>query len=65
MNEHISQLIEEAGFSNTYEIERLTRLCKITALSCTGMILGAKDVPAGIAAIVENFSLEGNDGDSE
>lgn len=65
MNEHISQLIEEAGFSNTYEIERLTRLCKITALSCMGMILGAKDVPEGIAAIVGNFSLENNYGKHE
>lgn len=65
MNEHISQLIEEAGFSNTYEIERLTRLCKITALSCTGMILEAKDVPEGIATIVKNFSLEDNHGEHE
>ena len=34
MNKNIQKLIEQAGFSSTYEQDRLERLVKLTVIEC-------------------------------
>lgn len=65
MNETISKLIADAGFSNTYELERLTILCKLSALHCIDTLLKSHDVQSTVASICENFGLEGADDNTE
>lgn len=61
MNEHIRSLIDNAGFSNTYEVERLVKLCQLAALSCVDSVLRTENTPKAVASIVTNFNLETQD----
>lgn len=61
MNDNIRETISEAGFSSTYEADRLTALCKITALQCIALLLESGSVPSGVAAVCKHFDLEVDD----
>lgn len=65
MNDNIRELIEQAGFSSTYEVERLAHLCKLVALQCVDSLLFSKNIPDAVSNIYEHFSLEDNDGEHE
>lgn len=65
MNDNIREAISEAGFSSTYEADRLTQLCKNTAMQCITLLLESGSVPDGVAAICKHFNLEVEDGQFE
>jgi hypothetical protein len=53
----IEQLIADAGFSNTFEQDRLINLCKLTAMHCVGTIISTNDIIKSVATIVSNFDI--------
>ena len=58
MNEHIRSVIDNAGFSNTYEVERLVKLCQLVALSCVDSVLRSENTPEAVASIVTNLETQ-------
>lgn len=65
MNENIRELIGAAGFSSTYEVDRLTHLCKLSALQCVEMLLQSENIPNAVANIYKRFDLENEDDTTE
>lgn len=58
MNETIKNLIETAGFSNTYEQDRLQKLCTLVATVCIDHIVNNNsDSQGAIADILADFSM--------
>ena len=57
MNDTIHNLISTAGFSNTYEQERLTKLCQLVAAVCIDHIASNENQHSSIAAIINDFDL--------
>lgn len=61
MNENIRELIDAAGFSSTYESDRLMTLAKLSALQCVEILLQSENIPDAVANVYKQFGLENND----
>jgi hypothetical protein len=57
MSDTIQNLISTAGFSNTYEQERLTKLCQLVAAVCVDHIASNESQHNSIAAILQDFDM--------
>jgi hypothetical protein len=57
MTDTIENLISAAGFSTTYESDRLQALCKLVATVCIDHIVSAKDSHSAIGSIVCDFDI--------
>jgi len=56
MNTNIQKLIEQAGFSSTYEQDRLERLVKLTAEHCAHVVETAEPYQAS-DLILKHFNI--------
>jgi len=57
MSKHISYIIREAGFSNTYERDRLFRLVELVVRECAQIASTAEPYKAD-ESILKKFGLE-------
>ena len=58
MTNLIDDLINDAGFSSTYERDRLKKLCQLSALYCVSVMLTVEDKTKCIAEIISSFNSE-------
>lgn len=58
MSEMIDTLITDAGFSSTYERDRLQKLCQLSALACIAQFITTEDKTKCIAEIISTFDIK-------
>jgi hypothetical protein len=64
MNQNIQKLVEQAGFSSTYEQDRLERLVKLTVTECARIAETAEPYQAN-DLIKKHFGVKNNETSSK